>query len=75
MWLLICNSHANRANAGNTLGANFSIKFQQYDNFPRNYDGRGYDEVVIDEIPERGTLALFGVGLAGFGFARRRKAA
>lgn len=29
----------------------------------------------IWEIPEPGTLALFGAGLAGLGFARRRKAA
>ncbi|NQV22680.1 MAG: PEP-CTERM sorting domain-containing protein, partial [Rhodospirillales bacterium] len=26
-------------------------------------------------IPEPGTLALFGLGLAGIGFARRRKVA
>jgi len=27
------------------------------------------------EVPEPGTLVLFGLGLAGFGFARRRRAA
>ena len=76
VWVpAVFNLTMEAANAGITLGANFSIKFQQYDNFPRNYDGRGYDEVVIDEIPEPGTLALFGVGLAGLGFTRRRKAA
>lgn len=31
--------------------------------------------VLTTTVPEPGTLALFGLGLAGFGFARRRKAA
>ena len=35
------------ASAGMTLGTNFQIKFQQYDNFPLTTDGRGYDEIVI----------------------------
>ena len=32
-------------------------------------------DLVTRHIPEPGTLALFGLGLAGLGFARRRKAA
>ena len=36
------------ANAGITLGANFKIKFQQYDNFAITTDGRGYDEIAIN---------------------------
>ena len=33
--------------AGLTLGANFRVKFQQYDNFTRNSDGRAYDNISI----------------------------
>jgi len=41
----------------------------------------GFDDVTFQahmptgDIPEPGTLALFGLGLAGLGFARRRRAA
>jgi subtilisin family serine protease len=35
------------ASAGIALGANFRIRFQQYDNFPVSTDGRGYDEITI----------------------------
>ena len=34
-------------NAGISLGSNFRVKFQQFDNFPLQTDGRGYDEIVI----------------------------
>ena len=34
-------------NAGLTLGPNFRIKFQQYDNFSINTDGRGWDDIRI----------------------------
>lgn len=33
--------------AGITLGANFQVKFQQYDNFSLATDGRGFDEIAI----------------------------
>ena len=33
--------------AGMSLGSNFQIKFQQFDNFALTTDGRGYDEVAI----------------------------
>ena len=33
------------------------------------------DYVAEGQVPEPGTLALFGLGLAGFGFMRRRRAA
>lgn len=35
------------ASAGISLGSNFQIKFQQYDNFAYNSDGRAYDEIKI----------------------------
>jgi hypothetical protein len=35
------------ASAGITLGANFRIRFQQYDNYPVSTDGRGYDDITI----------------------------
>ncbi len=35
------------ASAGIALGANFKIKFQQYDNFSYNTDGRAYDQISI----------------------------
>jgi ELWxxDGT repeat protein len=39
---------AARAGAhGISLGSNFQIKFQQYDNYRLTTDGRGYDEIVI----------------------------
>ncbi len=35
----------------------------------------GMQLVPLSQVTEPGTLALFGLGLAGLGFARRRKAA
>jgi subtilisin family serine protease len=35
--------------AGITLGANFQVKFQQFDNFTLTTDGRGYDNISINE--------------------------
>lgn len=35
--------------------------------------GDAIDRVVIDEVPEPATLAMLGLGLAGLGYARRRK--
>ena len=38
---------AEAAAAGISLGSNFKIKFQQYDNYPYDSDGRAYDEINI----------------------------
>ena len=38
---------AEAAAAGMTLGANFQIKFQQYDNYSLDLDGRGWDEITV----------------------------
>jgi Zn-dependent metalloprotease len=35
------------ASAGMTLGSNFKIKFQQYDNYDLTTDGRGWDNISI----------------------------
>ena len=37
--------------AGITLGIDFKIKFQQYDNFPRNSDGRAFDNIQVGLAP------------------------
>ncbi|WP_349556658.1 PEP-CTERM sorting domain-containing protein [Marinobacter sp. NFXS9] len=37
-------------------------------------DGYGIDNVTVGEVPEPGSLALLGLGLAGIGVMRRRKA-
>ncbi|MFO0914559.1 MAG: Ig-like domain-containing protein [Pirellulales bacterium] len=39
--------------AGITLGPNFRIKFQQYDNFSLGSDGRGYDGILV-AVPQFG---------------------
>jgi extracellular elastinolytic metalloproteinase len=40
------------SSAGMRLGANFRIKFQQYDNFDLPTDGRGYDNIELREASE-----------------------
>jgi len=45
-------------------GSNWDLSFRM-----------GFSEVVSEVVPAPATLALFGLGLAGLGFARRRKAA
>lgn len=37
-------------------------------------DGWGIDDITVGKVPEPATIALMGLGLAGLGFARRRKA-
>jgi hypothetical protein len=50
---------AEAAAAGMTLGPNFQIKFQQYDNFPLLTDGRGYDEISIESVEIGGDWYAF----------------
>ncbi|WP_210736034.1 PEP-CTERM sorting domain-containing protein [Massilia sp. Mn16-1_5] len=40
---------------------------------PRIWNGSIYYELVSNEVPEPGSLALFGLGVAGLGMLRRRK--
>jgi hypothetical protein len=48
MWLqYTIDLVAEATAAGMTLGPNFRIKFQQYDNYPVDSDGRGWDEIAI----------------------------
>ena len=65
------------SSAGISLGAGFQIKFQQYDNFPFNSDGRTFDDLLVttEPIPEPGTFVLFGVAAAGAYVIRRRRKA
>jgi hypothetical protein len=53
---------AEAAAAGMTLGANFQVKFQQFDNFPLTTDGRGYDDVEVRIPVDPGDLYAFELG-------------
>ncbi|MGD9858249.1 MAG: PEP-CTERM sorting domain-containing protein [Planctomycetaceae bacterium] len=67
------------------LTSQFFIKFQQYDNRRHGDDGRKFDNLVIagmmppDQppgqgvVPEPATATLFGIGLIGMAFYRRRR--
>jgi hypothetical protein len=50
---------AEAAAAGMTLGADFKIKFQQFDNFPLTTDGRGYDQIEVRIPVDPGDLYAF----------------
>lgn len=58
-------------------GGTFQIRFAEVDN--QLFLNMGVDNVSIDAtrrgVPEPGTLALLGAGLAGLGFVRRRRKA
>lgn len=62
-----------------TPGTTYQIRFAEVDNLGQL--NQGIDNVSIDAsssvagVPEPGTLALIGLGLAGIGFARRKKQA
>lgn len=55
------------ANAGISLGANFRIKFQQFDDFPFISDGRTFDDIVVSADSDLPLRSLDNVnGALGF---------
>lgn len=65
-----------------SLTSSFLIKFQQYDNYYHGYDGRKFDDILLTSsgganntspVPEPATATLFGFGLMGMAYLRRRK--
>ena len=56
-----------------TVTGNISYVFAYWDEINRNENG-GLDNLqYVSSVPEPGTLALLGMGLAGMGLGRRRK--
>jgi hypothetical protein len=53
-------------------GGTFQLRFAETDN--AGYFNMGIDNVSISAVPEPGTLALLGLGLAALGFSRRKEA-
>ncbi|MBX3436732.1 MAG: PEP-CTERM sorting domain-containing protein [Planctomycetaceae bacterium] len=65
------------------LTSQFFIKFQQYDNRKHGDDGRKFDNILVSgkipqntptsSVPEPATATLFGIGLLGMAWGRRRR--
>jgi hypothetical protein len=55
-----------------TPGGTYQLRFGEVDN--QFFFNQGVDNVSIEAIPEPASLALLGIGLAGMGALRRRKA-
>lgn len=62
--------------AGDADGSDAFDPADEWLGFPQDtIDGLGFHAIRVAQVPEPATLALFGIGLAGLGIARRRRAA